>query len=379
MNRRRTIAITRRVLRGVKHDRRSMGLMVVAPMMAMFVFGIAFSGDVTDVPLAVFQADEPVTLPNNTTVSLGASIVGHIDTHVLRVVPVASAADAVAMVERGEARAALIIPQNFTSDVFASLAGAPGAEAPAVELRLDRSNVNVAATIGRVVAEAMRAAVEEFGRAPVTLDDSQAVYGKDAKFADFFIPGVMTFAVFLITNLLTITGFVQERLSGTLDRLGASPLTAGEIVLGYGLAYSVMALVQAAILLAVAILAFQITIVGSIALAFALIALLAIASQALGILLSAAARTEAQAVQFIPFLVFPVFLLSGIFWPVEAIPPELRPFSWAVPPTYAVEGLRDIMVRGWGLEHVWWAFAALGGFAALFILLARFSLLRSRE
>lgn len=380
MNGRRTLAITRRVLRGVKHDRRSMGLMVVAPMMAMFVFGIAFSGDVTDVPLAVVQADTGVTLSNNTTVELGQSIVDHLDTRVLDIVPVASEAEAVAMVERGDARGALIIPENFTSDVLAALNPSYSEpNPPTLRLRLDRSNVNVAGTMEGEVAGAMRAAVEDFGRAPVTLDDSQAIYGKDAKFADFFIPGVMTFAVFLITNLLTITGFVQERLSGTLDRLGASPLTAGEIVLGYGLAYSLMALVQAAILLAVAIAAFQITIVGSVALAFALIALLAISSQALGILLSSAARTEAQAVQFIPFLVFPVFLLSGIFWPIEAIPPELRPFSWAVPPTYAVEGLRDIMVRGWGLEHVWWTFAALGAFSVLFIALARFSLVRSRS
>src|SRR5690349_23836650 len=60
---------------------------------------------------------------------------------------------------------------------------------------------------------------------PYTTLFRSPVYGKNAKFADFFIPGIMTFAVFLLTNLLTITSFVQERLSGTLDRLGASPLT----------------------------------------------------------------------------------------------------------------------------------------------------------
>ena len=48
-------------------------------------------------------------------------------------------------------------------------------------------------------------------------------------------------------------------------------------------------------------------------------------------------------------------------------------------PTYAVEGLRDVMVRGWGVEQVWWVFAALGGFAVLFIVAARFSLVRSQS
>ncbi len=172
-----------------------------------------------------------------------------------------------------------------------------------------------------------------------------------------------------------LDSLVRELSGGMVRR---ASLTAGELVIGYGLAYSLVALVQATLLLVVAVTVFQITIVGSVVLAFALIALLAIASQALGILLSSAARTEAQAVQFLPFLVFPVFLLSGIFWPIEAIPQEIQPFSWAVPTTYAVEGLRDVMVRGLGIERVWWAFAALGGFAVLFIVLARFSLVRSR-
>lgn len=380
MSPRRTLAVTRRVFRGVRHDRRSMGLIFFAPIMAMFVFGIAFSGDVSDIPVAVVEQDSPVTLPNNTTFELGATIVAHLDTHLMRIVLVADPAEAVAMVERGQARAALIIPPFFTRDTFQSLLNSSYVGNTTVELRLDRSNVNVAGDIQRDTAEALLAALDEFGRpAPITLDVSSPVFGKDAKFADFLIPGVMTFAVFLLTNLLTITGFVQERTSGTLDRLGASPLTEGEMVLGYSLAYSLVALVQATVLITVALLAFQITIVGSLALTFLVIALLAIASQALGILLSAGARTEAQAVQFLPFLVFPVFLLSGIFWPIEAIPPFLRPFSWAVPTTYAVEGLRSVMIRGWGVDQVGVYILALAAFALAFLALARLSLKRSRK
>ncbi len=348
--------------------------------MAMFVFGIAFSGNVTDIPVAVVEHDSPVAFGNLTNVSLGASIVRHLDPDLIHVIRVADGAAAIAMVERGEARGAILIPEDFSRDVVQSIFNASFRGNTSVSVRLDRSNVNVASDLERAVAEAMQEAVKELGRpAPVRLDDSQPIYGKDAKFADFFIPGIMTFAVFLLTNLLTITGFVQERLAGTLDRLGASPLTEGELVLGYSLAYSLVAMIQAAILITVALLVFGITIVGSIVLAFVIVALLAIASQALGILLSAAARTEAQAVQFIPFLVFPVFLLSGIFWPVEAIPVWLRPLSWGVPTTYAVEGLRSVMIRGWGLDRVGPYILALAVFGVVFLALARLSLKRSRR
>ncbi len=384
MNARRTLAVSRRVLRGIRHDRRSMGMILFAPIMAMFVFGIAFSGDVTDVPVAVLNLDTPYTLPNGTTRDMGASIVAHLDTHLLRIILLDPSKDtnatATAYVERGEARAAIIIPANFTHDAFASLAGSNATGNTALELRLDRSNVNVAGDIERAVAEALLKAVEELGRpAPVRLDDSHPVYGEGAKFADFLIPGVMTFAVFFLTILLTITSFVQERASGTLDRLGASPLTEGEMVLGYSLAYSLVAVIQAAVLVTVAVLVFGIAIVGSLILAFVFIALLAVASQGLGILLSSAARTEAQAIQFLPFLILPVFLLSGIFWPVEAIPSWLRPVSWGLPTTYEVEGLRSVMIRGWGLDHLAPYLAALAAFGALFFAAARLSLKRSRK
>ena len=89
-------------------------------------------------------------------------------------------------------------------------------------------------------------------------------------------------------------------------------------------------------------------------LAFLVVILVAIDAMSLGILLSAAARRELQAVQMIPLIIFPTFLLSGIFVPVDALPSWLSPLSWLIPPTYAVAALRDIMLRGWGIEHVWW-------------------------
>lgn len=384
MNARRTRAVSKRVLRGIRHDRRSLGLILFAPIMAMFVFGVAFSGDVSDVPVVVLNFDTAYDLPNGTTRDMGASIVAKLDRHLMRVIMLDNTTEtndtAAAYVARGEARAAIIIPRHFTEDAFRSLVNSSFSGNTTIELRLDRSNVNVAADIERNVVESLLKAVEEFGRpAPVGIDDTRPIYGEGANFADFLIPGVMTFAVFMLTTLLTITSFVQERASGTLDRLGASPLTEGEMVLGYSLAYSLVAVIQASVLVTVAVLVFGITIIGSLALAFLFIALLAVASQGLGILLSAAARTEAQAIQFFPFLMMPVFLLSGIFWPVEAIPDWLRPLSWALPTTYGVEALRSVMIRGWGLDHLALYLAALALFALVFFALARLSLKRSRN
>jgi ABC-2 type transport system permease protein len=117
-------------------------------------------------------------------------------------------------------------------------------------------------------------------------------------------------------------------------------------------------------------------IVGNVVLAFLIVALLAVVSQSLGILLSSLAKREAQAIQFIPFVILPVFLLSGVFWPVEAIPIWLRPISYLVPPTYAVDACRGVMLKGWGFAQIWSDFLALILFAVFFLLLATWSLKR---
>ncbi len=213
--------------------------------------------------------------------------------------------------------------------------------------------------------------MEEMGRQqPVSVDMDNAIYGQNARFMDFFVPGIMAFVVFILSTMLTLLAFVGEKTGGTLDRLLATPLSEGGIVLGYAAAFSVTGTLQALLLLGIGIVVFDITVVGNVFYAFIAVALLAVVSQALGILLSSLAKREAQAIQFFPFLILPAFLLAGVFWPVEAIPSWLRPFSYLVPPYYAVDANRAVMLKGWGIGQIWLDYVALAAFAAAFLGLA---------
>jgi ABC-2 type transport system permease protein len=80
----------------------------------------------------------------------------------------------------------------------------------------------------------------------------------------------------------------------------------------------------------------------------------------------------------IPLIILPTFLLSGIFVPDEALPSWLRPLSYLLPPTWGIEAMRDVMLRGWGLDRIGLHLAVLVGFAALFVGLAIVGLKRSR-
>jgi len=145
--------------------------------------------------------------------------------------------------------------------------------------------------------------------------------------------------------VITIVSFLNERSQGTLERLMASPLRRGEIVLGYMLGFTVIALVQAAEVLIFSLAILRIHNQGNVLLIFGMEALMAIAAVNLGIFLSMFARSEFQAVQFIPLVVVPQILLSGIIFPVSTEPSALQYLSNVLPLTYAVNGMRDIMVK----------------------------------
>ncbi|TMD82686.1 MAG: ABC transporter permease [Chloroflexi bacterium] len=187
---------------------------------------------------------------------------------------------------------------------------------------------------------------------------------------DYFGAAFIGLVVFFLVFVITAVAFLRERGQGTLERLMASPLRRAEIVLGYMLGFTVLALVQSAEVLGFSLLVLHVHNVGNVALIFVLEALMAIAAVNLGIFLSMFARTEFQAVQFIPLVIVPQMLLAGIIFPVSTEPGPLQALSHVVPLTYAVEGLRDIMIKGADLT---WSslqldFGVVLGFCILVIL-----------
>jgi ABC-2 type transport system permease protein len=375
----RFLTVTKRVFLDLRNDRRSLALIIIAPIFVMCVFGLAFGGEVKNVKVVVVDVDQgAAAAPGGGTVSLSEKIVANLDTEILKVEYAGDRDMALAMVENGDAYAAIIFPEDFTASAMEQVKGTAGSPA-SIELLLDKSNINVANTITRTLNEAMLATMDQAGVQPPVRVDTVAVFGENAKFMDFFVPGIMAFAVYMITTLLTLVTFVGERTSGTLQRMLATTLNERDIVMGYATAFSIIGIGQAVLLLLVGILVFHITVIGNVMLAFLVIALLAIVSQALGILLSSTAKREAQAIQVLPFVVLPAFLLAGIFWPIEAIPAWLRPLSYIVPPTYAVDASRAVMLKGYGIERIWFDIAALVAMAAFFLFLAVWSLRVRKE
>lgn len=160
------------------------------------------------------------------------------------------------------------------------------------------------------------------------------------------ILGLFPFIVmFLITSITTL----RERRSGTLERLMTSPLGKADFILGYALAFGLMALLQALITVAFAVGVCGLDVDGPLW-QLGLVAVVdALLGTALGLLASAFAQTEFQAVQFMPLLVFPQVILGGLFMPREQMPDVLHAVSDWLPLSYAVDTINAVTAgdEGW--------------------------------
>ena len=151
-------------------------------------------------------------------------------------------------------------------------------------------------------------------------------------------------ALFPFTTMFLVTSvaMLRERTSGTLERLLSLPLAKGDLLLGYALAFGLVAVVQTGLAAAVALGPLGLDVQGSPALLVLLAVLDALLGTALGLLLSAFARSEFQAVQFLPAVVLPQLLLCGLFADRDGMAAPLRWLSDLLPLTYAVDGMQEV-------------------------------------
>ena len=147
---------------------------------------------------------------------------------------------------------------------------------------------------------------------------------------------------FITMFLVTSVAMLRERTSGTLERLLTTPIGKGDLLVGYALAFGAAALVQATLASALALGVLGLDPDGSVALVLLLAVADAVLGMALGLLVSAFAKTEFQAVQFMPAFVLPQILLCGLIAPRDEMSGALEAISTALPMTYAVEAMTDL-------------------------------------
>ncbi|WP_431974683.1 ABC transporter permease [Micromonospora haikouensis] len=181
---------------------------------------------------------------------------------------------------------------------------------------------------------------------------------------------------FVIMFLVTSIAMLRERTSGTLERLLTTPLGRLDLLFGYGIAFGLAAAGQAAIASAVAYWVFGLTTAGSSALVILIAVVNAVLGVALGLFCSAFARTEFQAVQFMPVVVIPQLLLCGLFVARDEMAGWLQAVSDALPLSYAVEALQEVGAHAEPTATMWRDLGVVVGAVVLALALAAATLRR---
>lgn len=181
---------------------------------------------------------------------------------------------------------------------------------------------------------------------------------------------------FITMFLVTSVAMLRERTTGTLERLLTTPLARADLLLGYALAFGAVAVVQTGLASALALGPLGLDLAASPALVVLLALLDALLGMSLGLFLSAFARNEFQAVQFLPAFVLPQLLLCGLFAPRAAMAPVLRWLSDVFPLTYAVDGMQQLTTQpGMGRE-LWTDLLVIAGATVLALALGAATLRR---
>ncbi len=175
-------------------------------------------------------------------------------------------------------------------------------------------------------------------------------------------PGLLAMFPFIIMFLVTSVTTLRERSSGTLERLLAMPMGKLDFLVGYALAFGLMAAIQSALAVGVSVGLLGLDIQGPVWLLTIVAVADAVLGTALGLFVSAFAQTEFQAVQFMPAIVIPQILLCGLFVPRPQLPGVLEAISDVLPLSYAVDAMQEL-VRTSATGEVWRNVAVVSAFA----------------
>ncbi len=193
---------------------------------------------------------------------------------------------------------------------------------------------------------------------------------------DNFAPALLAIFPFVIMFLITSITTLRERETGTMERLMATPIGKVDLVVGYMLAFGLLAAIQATLVSLLLLYGFNLETEGPQWL-LVLVALgPALLGTALGIFISAFARTELQAVQFMPALVVPQILVCGLFMPLSKLPELLEALAYGMPLTYAIDALNRVVRESELSAEMWYSVAVIITWIIASIVLAALTLRR---
>ena len=353
----------------LRRDPRLIGLIIVMPLLLLILFGIALKLEPKNVNMAYVDNDQSLF---SNLIKTGLWSDGY-----FKLYKVTSKQDIVEEIRAGRAKAGLFIDKSFSAQLIEN-------EQPHITLYVDGTMPSLATAMkyhsgsatGKDVTGDMYFSDPDAGNVVIADDpfimDTEILFNPDEIETWFFLPGIIGVLIMQIALILTGLSVVREREKRTLEQLLVTPLSKTVFVIGKITPYIIIGLFDFYFILGVGWYLFDLPGPSSHWTLFILAVIYVAVMISLGLLISLVAKTQQQAMFLAIFIIIPSILLSGLIFPVDAIPKSVQPVSYMIPFTYFVEIIRGLLIKHTLITDLLPSFIALIGFALLFILASIF-------
>lgn len=370
-----TLTITKYFIVMFFREKTAIFFSLFIPIMLMGIFGLLNQGD--GIKFKVGIVDEA----NNQYSKQVVETVGKVS--VFKVTSETNVEEAKIKLKDAKLSYVLVLPagfgDNFSSEAAASsiqrapVANGPVASAPQkLTIFYDASQNTSTVQVGFTVFEKIfDGYTHQIARVPNLFEINQvSIAGADMRYIDFVVPGLVAMSVMQL-SIFAVTGqIVSWRERGILKRLLATPINPGVIIFSQIISRVIITFLQAATLIVMGMLLFKLQIVGSIPLVVGLIVLGGLIFLSMGFALSGIATTQNVVAALANLFVFPQMLLSGIFFPRDALPDWVNQITAYFPLTYFADALRQVMVKGADIVAIRADILGMTVWAAVMFLLA---------
>lgn len=322
----------------ILRDRRTLGLIVFMPFLQLMIYGYAINTDVKHLATVIYDQDKTY-LSRRLTDAFEQSAYFDIDKRV------ASEKELHKAIDRGQAKAGLIIPPEFTKDVLSG-------KKTDVQMLIDGSD-STPATVALNTSQAIVGNfIQKEGFVPVTVSPidfrPRLWYNPDLKSVYFMVPGLVGFLLQFIVPMITASAIVREKERGNIEQLLVTPIKSSELMIGKILPYVAIGIVISITIIATAHFLFKVPIRGNPLTLFLLTVLFLTVCLGIGLFASTVAENQQQASQIIMFFASPSILLSGFIFPRETMPAFVYYLGYGIPLTYFLTIIRGIILKGLG-------------------------------
>jgi ABC-2 type transport system permease protein len=376
---RKVLAVAVKELRQIRRDRRSLLILLFVPAFFLLVYGYALNFDIRNIRLAV-QDDDRSSASRDVISAFVNS--GYFDL----VIDVVDGRDVTGILNRGDARAVLVLPRGFG-------AAAAAGRRTSLQLLINGDNANTATTVmGYAVGlvstvssryEVQARLVPRGGSAPSGVEgplltlEPRVWYNPELRSTLFLVPGLIAYIAMLTAVVSTALSVVREKEAGTMEQIRMSPIGAPAYVVGKTVPYFVISLLSSLGVVAVSMALFDLPVRGSWVELVGCVSLFLVGALAFGVLISTIAESQQVAFQIALLTSFlPTLMLSGFIFPISSMPPFLQVVTHVVPARYFLVILRGILLKGVGVATLWVDVLSLAAFSLVVLALASLRLKR---